>query len=85
MLPRRIPLAEIEEKARTMIKGVPLSIANHELPGPSGPAGQRTFWMLLNPDSEVEGEPSTSALCSGTETREEVKGVAPAENGTLGL
>lgn len=68
-----------------MIKGVPLSIANHEFPGPSGPAGQRTLWMLLNPGSEVEGEPSTSALCNGTETSEEENGVAPAENGTLGL
>lgn len=41
--------------------------------------------MLVKPESSVDGEPWTSALCNGMGTREEENGVAPAEKGTLGL
>jgi hypothetical protein len=45
------------------------------------------FSMLLNWGSDVAGAPSDSvpAFCNGMGTSEEEKGVAPDENGTLGL
>lgn len=55
------------------------------LPAPSGPDGQRMLCISLNPVASDDGDPSTSACCKGMGTREDENGVAPAENGTLGL
>jgi hypothetical protein len=41
--------------------------------------------MSENPESDVEGCASICAPCKGMGTKEEENGVAPAENGTLGL
>lgn len=81
----RTPMAEMKEKARTVIKGEELSAASHVFPLPSGPAGHRIFWISPKPAWDDEGAPSIWAFCKGTGTREEENGDAPAEKGTLGL
>lgn len=43
------------------------------------------FETLSKPDVVDDGEASICAFCRGTGTSEDEKGVAPAENGTLGL
>lgn len=85
MFPRRMPLAEMKEKLRTVINGDESSAANQLFPLPSGPDGHRMFWMSLKPVSVDEGEPMTWAFCNGMGTRDEEKGEAPAEKGTFGL
>lgn len=61
------------------------SAANQEFPGPSGPAGHNAFCILVKPASLLEGDASTCAPDNGTGTSEDENGVAPLENGTLGL
>lgn len=85
VFPRRTPRAEMKVNVRTLITGEELSSANQELPLPSGPAGHRVTLMSSKPASVVCGVASISAFCNGTGTREEEKGEAPAEKGTLGL
>lgn len=80
-----MPLAIKEEKALTVTTAVFPSAANHELPAPSSPEGHRMFSILLNCESDVDGEPTNSAFSNGIGTRDEENGVAPAEKGTLGL
>ena len=85
MFPRRTPLAEINVNVRTVIKGVESSAANHELPLPSAAAGHNTLSMFEKPVVVYEGDASIWALWRGTGTREDEKGDAPTEKGTLGL
>lgn len=75
----------MKEKARTLITGDELSAPNQVFPLPSDPDGHRIFSTFVKPASVEEGDASMSASCSGTGTREDEKGVAPAEKGTLGL
>ena len=70
---------------RTVITGLLPSRANQVFPEPSSPAGQRMLEILSKPDWLVDGDPSICAFCNGTGTSDEEKGVAPLENGTLGL
>lgn len=72
-------------KVRTVTRAVFPSSANHVFPGPSAPDGQSMFLILLNWLSWDDGDASIWASCKGIGTREDEKGVAPEEKGTLGL
>ena len=85
VFPSRIPPADSDANARTVITAVVPSSPYQVFPAPSGPAGQRMSAMSLNPASVVLADVVTSAPLSGTGTREDEKGDAPAEKGTLGL
>lgn len=85
VFPNRTPLTDMKAKVLIVMRASEPSAANQELPGPSAPAGQRMLAMSLKPDVDDDGAPWTWEPVRGMGTREEEKGVAPAEKGTLGL
>lgn len=84
VFPRRMPLAVMKDNVRTVMVAVFPSGPNQLFPAPSAPAGQRMSDTVVKPASFEDGADMAEALI-GMGTREEEKGVAPAENGTLGL
>lgn len=70
---------------RTVITAVDPSAANQVEPEPSSPEGHSILLISEKPDSVEEGEAVISAPSRGMGTKEEEKGVAPAEKGTFGL
>ena len=85
MFPSRIPFALSEANALTLITAVLPSSASQVFPGPSGPEGHSMLWILLKLGLDEDGDASMCALDKGTGTRDDENGVAPVENGTLGL
>lgn len=80
-----MPFALSDANALMLITAVLPSWASQLFPGPSGPEGHSMFWILLKLGSDEDGDASICALERGTGTRDDEKGVAPVENGTLGL
>lgn len=85
VFPSRTPIVSSDVKVKMSMTAELSSLAYQELPAPSAPEGQSVLAMSVNPESVVDGLAMTLEEFRGTGTNDDENGVAPDENGTLGL